>query len=162
MKFISKLFYDSNIDFHEAKDFFFTDFILERKSSLTYKKRKNKTINFLSILLVSNMIWHKMLRDQFDSLICFARLIMNFDGCNLTEEVINVCCLRSTFISRHSNMNRNEYYQTLVLFFLYENDFLIKRTHTHTLSHENTHTFFKHSYNTRPVLRKVKQDICVF
>ena len=60
MKFISKLFYDSNIDFHEAKDFFFTDFILERKSSLTYKKRKNKTINFLSILLVGNMIWHKM------------------------------------------------------------------------------------------------------
>ena len=153
MKFISKLFYDSNIDFHEAKDFFFTDFILERKSSLTYKKRKNKTINFLSILLVSNMIWHKMQRDQFDSLICFARLIMNFDGCNLTEEVINVCCLCSTFISRHSNMNRNEYYQTLVLFFLNENDFLIKRMHT--LTHIRKHTYISvHSCNTRPALEK--------
>ena len=138
----------------KQKIFFFTDFILERKSSLTYKKRKNKTINFLSILLVSNTIWHKMQRDQFDSLICFAKLIMNFDGCNLTE-VINVCCLCSTFISRHSNMNRNEYYQTLVLYFLYENDFLIKRTHTKILTHIRKHTYIsKHSFNTRPALEK--------
>ena len=128
--------------FHEAKLFHSRYFALEWKSSLTCKKRKNKTINFLLIFLVSTTICTR--RSEISLILSYVLLGFKwiFDGCDLTEETTNVCCLWWTYNSRHSNMNRNEYYQTLVLYFFYENDFLIKRTQTHIHSHMKTHIHF--------------------